>query len=203
MDNVRLDFPIVTARHPTDDHAATPGTVGPFDSFVAARGFGASSVVTSPNSNWVPRFAIARSEITTYTDGRWGMHEYLRWPQAFACDLFHIHCIPAHPRPLGPGEICWHMFGHNDWRVDHCGITDVGVLDAHLHILLAGEARAAIMEYERIEHGDSAWMSNGDFLIVCLRHAIDRLHLIPVAPSIIVCLAGHVQRLTLELYGMI
>ena len=78
-----------------------PLEVGPFQGLVAAPGFSFTSAFTTPNTTWIPRFAIARSEITTYTDGRWGRHEYSRWPQEFTREAFHIHCIPMLPSRLG------------------------------------------------------------------------------------------------------
>ncbi len=187
----------------TDCVTAKPGMVDALEGLVAARGFSEVSVITTPNATWVPKFAVAHSEITTYMDGRWGLHEYSRWPQAFSRELWYIHCIPAHPRPLGPGPVCFRTLQRSDWRADDCGITNVGFLEIILQVELLSEARIAISQYERVDKKGSAWATTGDFLAVSLRHVSDRLRTVPAAPSIVICLAAHVQRLTLELYGMV
>ncbi|KAI0689584.1 hypothetical protein C8T65DRAFT_588538, partial [Cerioporus squamosus] len=170
---------------------------------VAARGFAATSIITTPNMTWVPKFAIAHSEITTYTDGRWGIHEYSRWPQAFSRDIFHVHCIPAKPRTSGPGPVCWRTLRPSDWQVDNCGITNVGFLEVILHSELISEGLNAISRYTKCRRSGTGWDKIGDFLVVCLSHVMDRLRYIPAPPNMVIALAAHVQRLTLELYGMV
>ncbi|KAM5531912.1 hypothetical protein V8D89_014423 [Ganoderma adspersum] len=43
-------------------------------------------VVMTPNAEWVPEFAVAHSEITTFSDGRWGQHNIGDWK---VDDLWH------------------------------------------------------------------------------------------------------------------
>ncbi|KAI0710932.1 hypothetical protein C8Q76DRAFT_624512, partial [Earliella scabrosa] len=168
---------------------------------VAASGLSGQSVITTPNMTWVPQFAVAHSEISTYLDGRWHRHEYSRWPQEFAREIFHIHCIPSKPRPSGPRDILWRTFCKNDWKVDNCGVPGVGFLTPKLQDELANEADAAVWRY--LEHSNTDWHKMGKFLVLCLRHTVDRLRKIPAPPNVIICLAAHIQRLTLELYGLI
>ena len=152
---------------------------------------------------WVPKFAIAHDEIITYTDGRWGIHEYSRWPQSFARDMFHIACIPSKARACGPSLVCWRTLGGSDWKAADCGIPKSGFLDALLQAELVAEAQRAIKRYERCPPAGNGWDNVGHFIAVCLRHAVDRLRAIPAPANVVIALAAQVQRLTLELYGTI
>ncbi|TFK89846.1 hypothetical protein K466DRAFT_8446 [Polyporus arcularius HHB13444] len=169
--------------------------------------------MTTPNMTWVPKFAPANSEITAYTDGRWGLHEYSRWPQAFTRSLWHIHCIPAHPRSPGPGKICWRTFRYSDWIPDRGGIPDHGFLelvlqselleDAHTVLKLYEVAHLAANRYEEQDKGKGEWLLIGHHVAVSLRHCMDRLRILPAEDVIVIGVAAHIQRLILELYGMI
>ncbi|KAM5532216.1 hypothetical protein V8D89_014116 [Ganoderma adspersum] len=100
-----------------------PGLVDAFMGVVTARGYkvqrwDSNIVVMTPNPKWVPEFAVAHSEITTFSDGRWGQHKYSRWPQQFAKEAFHVHCILSKVREDGPHEILWRTLSIGDWKVD-------------------------------------------------------------------------------------
>ena len=151
---------------------------------------------------WVPKFAVAHDEIFTYSDGRWGIHEYSRWPQSFARDMFHIACIPSKARALGPSYVCWRTLSGSDWEAVDCGISNAGFIDGFLQVELVAEAQRAIERYERLR-SRTGWEKIGHFIAVCLRHAIDRLRAIPSPANVSIALAAQVQRLTLELYGMV
>ncbi|KAI1796810.1 hypothetical protein LXA43DRAFT_879388, partial [Ganoderma leucocontextum] len=196
---------------PTRRGRPLPGAVGPWEGLVAAEAYNAQGwttdfVITTPNAQWVPEIAVAHSEITTFDDGRWGRHEYSQWPQQFARDAFHIHCIPAKPRGGGPGPVLWRTLGKQDWKPDNCGIIGVGFLDRELEKQLAEEASDAVKRFQdrRLDHKHhKGWNDMGDFLVVCLRHTLDRLRCLPAVPGVVISLAAHVQRLTLELFGLV
>nr|VWO99984.1 Protein SEY1 (EC [Ganoderma boninense] len=185
--------------------------VGPWEGLVAAeaykaQGWATDFVITTPNAKWVPEIAVAHSEITTFDDGRWGRHEYSQWPQQFTRDAFHIHCIPAKPRIGGPGEVLWRTLSRLDFEPDDCGVIGVGFLNRELEKQLSDEASDTVERFlnHRLGQEDhKGWNDIGDFLVVCLRHTLDRLRCLPAVPGIIVSLAAHVQRLTLELYGLV
>ncbi|TBU25757.1 hypothetical protein BD311DRAFT_798761 [Dichomitus squalens] len=193
---------------PTKKGSPRLGSVPAYVGIVAAQGYTAQGwesniVVTTPNAKWVPEFAVAHSEITTFTDGRWGRHEYSRWPQQFARDAFHIHCIPASPRPDGPREILWQTLSPLDWKPADCGVTGLGFLEKKLENALIDEAVDTISRYEKCPTDHKAWTEIGTFLVICLRHAFDRLRSIPAISGVVISLAAHVQRLTLELSGLV
>ncbi|TBU34262.1 hypothetical protein BD311DRAFT_774071 [Dichomitus squalens] len=193
---------------PTETGQPLPGSVGPWEALVAseaynAQGWSTDFVVTTPNAKWVPEIAVAHSEITTFDDGRWGRHEYSRWPQQFTRDAFHIHCIPVKPRRNGPRDVLWRTLCRLDWKPFSCGVVGLGFLDKELEKQLATEVEDAIKRFRKCPSDDKGWNEIGKFLVVCVRHALDRLRSLPAVPGVIISLAAHVQRLTLELYGLI
>ena len=64
-------------------------------------------------------------------------------------------------------------------------------------------AQGAIRQYERCRQPSNSWDTIGHFVGVCLRHVVDRLRGIPAPPNVTIALGAQVQRLTLELYGII
>ncbi|KAI0707014.1 hypothetical protein C8Q76DRAFT_770794 [Earliella scabrosa] len=196
-----------------------PGDPGTFEGLVAGPGFSATSAFTSPNALWVPRFAVAHSDITTYTDGRWGAHEYSRWPQEFTREAFHIHCIPSPPsgvvggattttpspsgtHPDTPSNVLWLTLEPTHWCESNCGVVGVGRLDADVLSELSTEVDRVVATYQTCERHEG-WNIIGDFIVACLRNTLDRLRNLPAASTVIISLAAHVQRLALELWGMV
>ncbi|KAI9068227.1 hypothetical protein FKP32DRAFT_1555812, partial [Trametes sanguinea] len=160
------------------------------------------SVFTTPNQQWVPEFAIAHGEITAYADGRWGRHEYSRWPQAYARDCFHVACIPRNPSLEGPSAFSFRTFRPEDWKVEDCGVRNVGFLKPEVLKPLELEASKAIQSLMSCHRSRKEWNEVGRFLIVCLRQTLDRVRVLPAPQSVTISLAAHVQRLTLEMYGL-
>ena len=64
-------------------------------------------VITSPNMNFVPKYPVERQIVQTYTDGRWGLREYSRWPQVLLPEMWHVACIPGRPSPPEIPNILW------------------------------------------------------------------------------------------------
>ncbi|RPD71232.1 hypothetical protein L226DRAFT_446277, partial [Lentinus tigrinus ALCF2SS1-7] len=172
---------------------------------VAAPGFSAKSVFTTPNADWVPKFTVAHSEITTYSDGRWGYHEYSRWPQEFDRQAFHLACIPRYPPKDAPrSAVLWRTLQLEDWKVVNCGVIGVGLLDGELLDSLVKAAEEAINRfYEVSSRASGPWRKQATFITICVRHTIDRLRVLPAFHGVIISLAAHVQRLTLELWGLV
>ncbi|KAI0723327.1 hypothetical protein C8Q76DRAFT_391695 [Earliella scabrosa] len=210
------ETPHASTRQPqlrvTGEGNVGPLEVGPFQGLVAAPGFSFTSAFTTPNTTWIPRFAIARSEITTYTDGRWGRHEYSRWPQEFTREAFHIHCIPMLPSSSHlsadpsnvPGEVLWRTLQPStDWTAVNCGAgLGVGSLTPTLELELAREVSKAIAKFRKCAKRDG-WTDIGIYLTIDVQHTLDRMRALPAVRGIIIALAAHVQRLTLELWGMV
>ncbi|KAI0688610.1 hypothetical protein C8T65DRAFT_588366 [Cerioporus squamosus] len=186
--------------------AARLGSVDTEHGIVAGPGFSEESTFTTPNADYVPKFAVARSEITTYADGRWGCHEYSRWPQQFSRDAFYLVCIPRHPSQdvRGPSPILWRTITASDWKLDkNCGIPGVGRLAANVAAQLNFAAVDAFAEYHMMDSVPPEYQRTASFLMLCVRHTLDRMRGLPAPSGVIISLAAHIQRLTLEFWGLL
>ncbi|RDX46392.1 hypothetical protein OH76DRAFT_1356199, partial [Lentinus brumalis] len=161
------------------------------------------SVFTSPNQRFVPDFAIAHREITTYSDGRWGAHEYSRWPQVYDHSTIHVACIPRQGSKDAPmASVVWRIWEDADWRTKDCGIPRYGELSPSLVHELSAAAEQEIHAMEDVPSQSINVATTRHFLVTCLRRCVDRLRLLPAERSVIISLAAHVQRLILELAGL-
>ncbi len=191
--HTRLTFVAVPAR----------GGPGPFEGLVAAPGFSEMSVFTSPNQTFVPQFAIAHGEIVTYDDGRWGLHEYSRWPQVYDHAYVHVACIPRQGAPGAPdAAVVWRAWDRADWEPDTCGVARLGMLNSKYVCELEVATDHAIQAVYRCRQDCVPMNEVVRLLVLCLRHCVDRLRLLPSERSVVVSLAAHVQRLILELAGV-
>ncbi|RDX47946.1 hypothetical protein OH76DRAFT_1484382 [Lentinus brumalis] len=181
------------------------GSVETSHGIVAGPGFSETSTFTTPNAEYVPKFAVAHSEITTFADGRWGYHEYSRWPQKFSPDAFYLACIPRHPgQGLGtPSPILWDTFKASNWQAVKCGVPGFGKLDLSLAWQLQSAMNGAFGTYRLLNNVPPEDKRIASFLMLCIRHAVDRLLNIPAPSGATISVAGHVQRLILELWGLI
>ncbi|TBU61473.1 hypothetical protein BD310DRAFT_995343 [Dichomitus squalens] len=189
----------------TDNLISAPAAhwIEAFDGLVAGPSFHSGSIMTSPNATFVPRFAIAHSEVTTFTDGRWGRHEYSRWPQAYDHDLAHVACIPRVHSELAPkDDILWQTWQQEDWTTVNSGVVRMGLLHAGLFDELERAALRASQAASDCQDLAPSLEYTRQFLLLCLRHCLDRLRTIPADRSVIIALAAHVQRLSLELVGL-
>ncbi|KAH9849134.1 hypothetical protein C2E23DRAFT_870840 [Lenzites betulinus] len=161
------------------------------------------TLFTTPNQRWVPEFAVAHGEILAYADGRWGRHEYSRWPQGYSYDCLHLACIPRQPSLAhGPSTALWHTLTPGDWQRDDCGVAGVGLIATELVEELGAEALAAIKHFFACPQDREKWVKKGLSLITCLRHVLDRLRILPAPQGVSIALAAHVQRLIFELAGL-
>ncbi|KAI0708128.1 hypothetical protein C8T65DRAFT_576452 [Cerioporus squamosus] len=179
------------------------GAVEAFEGLVVGPGFSDTSVFTTPNQLHVPQFAIAHNEIITYSDGRWGLHEYSRWPQEYDRAYIHVACIPRKGAHFAPAsEIVWRTWQRDDWEADSCGVARLSMLKRSLTYELERAAERAIdgvyaRMRQRVQENEVVML-----LVLCLRQCLDRLRLLPSECSVIISLAAHVQRLVLELAGV-
>ncbi|OJT03802.1 hypothetical protein TRAPUB_5531 [Trametes pubescens] len=178
-------------------------TIQAFEGMAAATGFSSLSVFTTPNQSWVPEFAVAHGEITTYADGRWGRFEYSRWPQAYARDCLHVACIPRKPPSTSsPSVALWRTLTLQDWKREDCGVVGVGFLAKECLKDIEDEASAAIERFSHCRRDRREWNQVGKCIITWLRLALDRLRILPAPRGVAISLAAHVQRLTFELHGL-
>ncbi|RDX44362.1 hypothetical protein OH76DRAFT_1421453 [Lentinus brumalis] len=103
----------------------------------------------------------------------------------------------------GPAAILWRTFLVSDWKLAQCGVPGVGRLKPDLVAQRDAAARAAFAEYDLIEEVLPECQRTARFLMLCVRHTLDRLCGSPIAPTIIISLAVHVQQLVLEFWGLL
>ncbi|KAI0645257.1 hypothetical protein C8Q79DRAFT_1055353 [Trametes meyenii] len=161
--------------------------------------------ITSPNQLFIPEFPVERGVIKTYADGRWGVHEYSRWPQMLTEGAWHFACIPRRDEALSAGmrEVLWRTLHTRDWQADPwTGAVGLGFLKCSLVNDLVSAAEEAITAYTRLKDIPHRRLVYGSHLIIVLRQTIDRMKLLPSSAGIAVVVAAHVQRLALELHGL-
>ncbi|KAH9911479.1 uncharacterized protein BXZ73DRAFT_56948 [Epithele typhae] len=179
------------------------GDCGPFDGYVASDGFSSGTMFTTPNQAFVPQFALAFQEITTFDDGLWGVHELSRWPQQYHPAYAHLACIPREDSVYAPKHvILWMGWSKGDWTRIESTFGQVGQLDKYLLEQLLAAADSVVKSCEECENGPADVQAKYRFLRISLRLTMDRLRLLPAVRGVVFSLASHVQRLTLELAGL-
>ncbi|KAI9068137.1 hypothetical protein FKP32DRAFT_1562339 [Trametes sanguinea] len=161
--------------------------------------------VTSPNQAFIPEYPVERRIVKTYSDGRWGVREYSRWPQLLCEGMWHLSCIPRATSQLLPWtrDVLWHNFQRKDWHEDKtAAIENIGLIDKSISKRLEVVAELAITTFEAIGGVPDRRKRYGYELIVVLRQCIDRMKLLPAPYAVAVAVAAHVQRICLELAGL-
>lgn len=183
---------------------AEPNIVHPFGGIASQDGF-TTMCVTTPNTPFIPEYPVERRIIKTYSDGRWGVHEYSRWPQLLVDGMWHIACIPRRDWALLHRfrEILWRWFKVSDWVEDPtAAVASLGFLKKLLVDDLDKAAKESIAKYQAIKGVPPHRMEYGLQLIVVLRQCLDRVRLLASGPAVAIAVAAHVQRLALELEGL-
>ncbi|KAI1788106.1 hypothetical protein LXA43DRAFT_975013 [Ganoderma leucocontextum] len=160
-------------------------------------------VVTSPNMHYVPEYPVESTIIDTYSDGRWGIHEYSRWPQDLVRGMWHVACIPSEPLPPHVPDILWQtLLPETHWVEDRTiGFSGVGFINEDTQACLIAAAETAIRRCEEMNAPENV-AKYGRFLVMILRQVIDRMRFNPVVAGIAVAVTAHVQRVCLELAGL-
>lgn len=166
------------------------------------------AIVTTANAAWMPEFPVATSEQSgTRLDSRWGPQEYSVWPQLYHPRVVHHSCIPvkgdARPVLHFDASALWDKITAEDWEWDaNCGVPDLGLLNSARLRLLANCATSVIERFKACRPSDND-RSYGSHLAATIRQGIDRLRVLPTWRTHTLALAAHVQRLLLEICGLI
>ncbi|KAH9829233.1 uncharacterized protein C8Q71DRAFT_718560 [Rhodofomes roseus] len=169
------------------------------------------AVVTTPNADWMPEFPVASpGRICTRVDGSWGPQEYSRWPQMYHKNVIHHACIPVRGGKvpgvyvglLGP---LWDPIDETKWERDLlCGVPDLGFLRPSYVTLFKMAAQSVISDFKASATRQPAQQTqHGHHLCVTIHEALDQLTILPTWRTHAVALAAHVQRLALELRGLV
>ncbi|TFK58691.1 hypothetical protein BDN72DRAFT_865738 [Pluteus cervinus] len=68
--------------------------LGPFDGLVAALLDDGVHFITSPNQPMIPMPPLGAREVRRCIDARFGMDDYIQWPQPYCSNTPHYACIP-------------------------------------------------------------------------------------------------------------
>ena len=181
-----------------------PAICNAWEGKVVSRGGLDGFVFTSPNMDYVPQYPVGREVISTYEDGRWGLHEYSRWPQAYVEGMMHLACIPRLPTlPYLPFALFRSINPAEDWvERPEVMVPGLGFIRPECRSELVSAARFAIDRFYTIADMRDDVRRYGDFLVMLLRQVVDRMNYVPSHRRTAVAVAAHVQRLCLELAGL-
>ena len=184
-----------------------PEVTQPCDAKVASSDGFTTMLVTSPNQDWVPVHPVDSTVIKTYSNGLWGLNEYSRWPQPLTTRTWHHACIPISK----PGEhalppVTWAVLSPTDeyWEpFPEAHVQGMGFLKAHLRMGLTDTAREALGLFQSVSDESADYQAYGQELALVLKQCVDRMTRIPSPRTIAVAVGAHIQRVSLELAGLV
>ncbi|KAI1785826.1 hypothetical protein LXA43DRAFT_974885 [Ganoderma leucocontextum] len=184
------------------EHA--PAVCNAWEGKVASLGGLDAFVFTSPNMDYIPEYPVGREILKTYEDGRWGLHEYSRWPQAYVDGMMHLACIPRHPiLPYLPPVLFRSLRSAEDWAErEEVMVRGLGFIRSETRSELVRAAGFAIERFHSMRELRDDVRLYGAFLVMLLRQVVDRMNYVPSHCRTAVAIAAHVQRLCLELAGL-
>lgn len=143
-------------------------------------------------------------ELKTYADGRWGIHEYSRWPQMIDESMPHFVCIPTSPGNYVRGILFASLTAEEHWREDQgSGIPEYGYVMRPVMVDLGDAVRAIEREFASLKFEKPSHRRWGDRLHRIISDCMQRLERLPALKTVAIAWAAHVQRLTLELAGLV
>ncbi|KAI0654517.1 hypothetical protein C8Q70DRAFT_1058441 [Cubamyces menziesii] len=181
-----------------------PSVCSAFDGKVACQGIFTTIIITSPNMDYIPQYPVERQVVPTYTDGRWGLHEYSRCPQVLLSDVWHVACIPRRPSPPELPTVLWENLSvHTHWRIDpRTGVAGLGFILPDVQEDLLEAVRMTRLRLTEVVDGPPESLEYGKYLLMVLSQAVERMEKMPSSAQSAVVVAAHIQRLCLEAEGL-
>ncbi|KAJ8462149.1 hypothetical protein ONZ51_g11086 [Trametes cubensis] len=181
-----------------------PSVCSAFDGKVACRGIFTTIIITSPNMDYIPQYPVERQVVPTYSDGRWGLHEYSRCPQVLLSDVWHVACIPRCPSPPELPTVLWENLSvHTHWRIDpRTGVAGLGFILPDVQEDLLEAVRMTRLRLTEVVEGPPESLEYGKYLLMVLSQAVERMEKMPSSAQSAVVVAAHIQRLCLEAEGL-
>ncbi|KAI1782324.1 hypothetical protein LXA43DRAFT_1104268 [Ganoderma leucocontextum] len=181
-----------------------PEVCGPWEGKVASQAGLSGFVITSPSQNHVPKFPRDVDIVHTYTDGRWGVHEYSRHPQLYIEEMTHLACIPRSSCPPDIPDILYVTLTAEEHWAEDAGIAvrGLGLIRGEVRDQLREAAASALAWVDSMDMKDDRTHRYGLFLAMLLRQVVDRMCYLPAVPTRAMAVAAHIQRLSLELWGL-
>lgn len=164
-------------------------------------------VITSPNMDYVPEYPVEAKVIETYTDRRWGVREYSRWPQVLVPDMMHVACIPTAPSAEWDNVLWRALLPTTEWEQDVLtGVSNLGFIKQETRNALRQTASLVITRFEmdvqlQLDSPED-YCEHGTVLVLILRQCVERMDKLASPTGIAVAVTAHVQRICLELAGL-
>lgn len=177
-----------------------------FDAVVAATWFENPHpiVIVTPNASYIPTPATGGQPWQTYEDGRWGGHEYSRWPQFAREGYWHLACIPRHSEGAVHDILFETLLPRSHFvSTPRAGVPDYGYLHHSVVGDLRDAAKAITGPLDKVRYAKESHREWGDQLICMLCMTLERIQRVPSTASVAIRLGAQVQRLCLELAGLL
>lgn len=132
-------------------------------------------VITSPNMDYVPQYPVERCVIETFADGRWGVHEYSRWPQMLLPEMMHVACIPRKELADASRRVLWEDLRPDvHWTEDpETGVKGLGFLKKDIRDALAVATELILTTTEPHSKGTRPIHAHCRLIRMVLRQAVD------------------------------
>lgn len=181
----------------------TPAVAKAHQAKVAATGRFSRMVITLPNMDYVPDWPIEMSTVETYSDGRWGAHEYSLLPWDLCWGMWHTACISAHLALANlPPVLRETLQCASHWEEDTSfGMNGLGYIKLETCVRLTNGANLVIAQWENMKVPQHI-QEYGSFLAMLLRQVLSRVRNLPAVANIAIMVAAHVQHVSLELAGL-
>ena len=143
-----------------------PAVCRPWEGKLASTAGLSGFAITTPTQHYVPRYPRDVDIVHTYSDGRWGVHEYSRHPQIYHAEMTHVACIPRSPSPPDIPDILYTTLRAAEHWIEDAGmaVRGLGLIRDEVRQQLRAAADSALA------WADSMYTANED------AHQIGRAH---------------------------
>lgn len=180
------------------------GSIGPYDAKVLLSK--PPWIFTSPNRSDIPFIELQPTDLRARADGRFGLEDYLLWPQNHSEAYPWAPCVLRRP-PLAdigqhPYWFLWDSLTRNDWRFPLGSLWQhTGVLDRYYHDSLSRGMQPITQRALRASrHG--ALPSYVHVAVQSLQATLARLRDLPMSFRDMILQFTQAQRLGLDLLAM-
>ncbi|PIL28190.1 hypothetical protein GSI_09727 [Ganoderma sinense ZZ0214-1] len=181
-----------------------PDVCSPWEAKAASHAGLSGFVITSPTQHYVPKYPRDVDVIHTFSDGRWGVHEYSRHPQIYIEQMTHLACIPRTASLPDIPDILFTTLRAVDHWAEDAGIAvhGLGLICEEVRDQLRLAAESALAWVDSLDDANEHSRRYSVYLAMLLRQVIDRMYYLPAVSTRSIAVAAHIQRISLELWGM-
>lgn len=164
-------------------------------------------VFTSPNLTTIPFVEVAPTPLYARADGRFGLEDYIVWPQSYSEAYPWAPCVPRKPQPdvLAKHDhwFLWEDLTHSDWVAPPgASWQKTGVLRECLHVILRRGMQPITSAALRAGRDTVALPGYVVVAVNSINATLARLKDLPMTYRDLVLQFTQAQRLGLDLLGM-